>query len=161
MTESIDELLSQLKAEYQQEDTDLKPKEKLPSPSQKSDQKPINSQDQSQRRHQNFFASAEEKLLGELKAEFAEKEQTEQRKRQQEQKEKELREKQEKYEKQLKDQRLQQQKREELTKQASEWLENLDFHSEVGLWFEEFAYSYPSKLDAAIDYLQALGETQP
>lgn len=53
-----------------------------------------------------------------------------------------------------------QQKRKALTRKAEEWLKNLDPNSDEGLWFEEFSYAYESKLEAAIDYLEALGETR-
>ena len=52
-----------------------------------------------------------------------------------------------------------QRKRKALTLQAQQWLKNLDSQSDEGLWFEEFAYSYESKLEAAIDYLEALDES--
>jgi len=40
--------------------------------------------------------------------------------------------------------------REQITKQATEWLKNLDVLSGEGLWFEEFAKNYSSRLEAAI-----------
>jgi hypothetical protein len=43
-----------------------------------------------------------------------------------------------------------------LTRKAEAWLKKLDPNSEEGFWFEQFAFSYPSKLEAAIDYLKAL-----
>ncbi len=49
-----------------------------------------------------------------------------------------------------------QQQRKLLTRQAEQWLKNLDVTSDEGFWFEEFSTSYPSKLEAAIDYLLAL-----
>ncbi|KYC40431.1 hypothetical protein WA1_26860 [Scytonema hofmannii PCC 7110] len=42
---------------------------------------------------------------------------------------------------------------EALKKQAQDWLDKLDPYSPEGLWFERFAETYPSKLEAAIDYL--------
>jgi hypothetical protein len=42
--------------------------------------------------------------------------------------------------------------------QAEIWLKSLDPNSEEWLWFEQFAYSYESKVEAAIDYLKALGK---
>lgn len=48
---------------------------------------------------------------------------------------------------------------EALKQKAREWLNNLDPKSDEGLWFEEFAYAYESKLEAAIDYLQAIRES--
>ncbi len=47
-------------------------------------------------------------------------------------------------------------KREELTHKAQSWLKNLNPNSDEGFWFSQFAMSYNSKLEAAIDYLQAL-----
>ena len=67
------------------------------------------------------------------------------------------------YEQTIDDVRHEEQQRQRQEKalrtQAQKWLKNLNPHSDEGIWFEEFAYSYPSRLEAAIDYLQALGET--
>lgn len=49
-----------------------------------------------------------------------------------------------------------QRRRKQLTIKAQEWLKNLDSNSDEGFWFEQFAYSYENKLEAAIDYLEAL-----
>ena len=46
-----------------------------------------------------------------------------------------------------------------LREKAQEWLKNLNPRSEEAQWFEEFSYSYESKLQAAIDYLEAMRET--
>ncbi len=43
-----------------------------------------------------------------------------------------------------------------LTRKAQEWLDNLDPYSDEGFWFEQFCYSYESRLEAAMDYLKAL-----
>ena len=51
-------------------------------------------------------------------------------------------------------------RRQALKQEAQEWLKNLNLNSDEGLWFEEFSYSYDSKLEAAIDYLQAIRETR-
>ncbi len=50
---------------------------------------------------------------------------------------------------------IQKQKRLNLQR-AEAWLKSLDSNSEEWLWFEQFAYSYESKVEAAIDYLKAL-----
>jgi hypothetical protein len=55
----------------------------------------------------------------------------------------------------LAEQRQQQQKKQAIA-QANQWLNQLEPYSEEGMWFEQFAGSYPSRLDAAIDYLRAL-----
>ena len=53
------------------------------------------------------------------------------------------------------EQRKQQQQK-LLTRQAKKWLENLDEYSDEGLWFESFSHNYPSRLEAAIEYLAVL-----
>jgi hypothetical protein len=47
-------------------------------------------------------------------------------------------------------------RRGELTLQAQKWLKALNPKSSEGLWFDEFACAYNSRLEAAIDYLEAL-----
>ena len=83
---------------------------------------------------QKSISESENKVLNEIKREIRKQEQEEQ----------------------LRQEKLNQQKLKEIKEQAKLWLENLDSHSEEGLWFEEFAYSYSSKFAAAIDYLAAL-----
>jgi len=149
MAESPDDLLAQIKAEYQEKDQGKPPEKKplldeddLKSPrTNSSTYQPISSS-------QSSRSPAEDGMLSELKAEFEEQEREAQRKRQQQQQEEELKVKQ-----------REQRKREALKQQAQDWLNNLKPHSDEGLWFEEFSYSYSSKLEAAIDYLQALRET--
>ncbi len=58
-----------------------------------------------------------------------------------------------------KQQDKQRRRTEALKQKAREWLNNLDSKSDEGLWFEEFAYAYESRLEAAIDYLQAIRES--
>jgi hypothetical protein len=53
---------------------------------------------------------------------------------------------------------LQQQRRAELAETAAQWLRSLNPKSSEGQWFEEFACNYESRLEAAIDYLEALRE---
>ncbi|MBF2056758.1 MAG: hypothetical protein IGQ45_05925 [Cyanobacterium sp. T60_A2020_053] len=49
------------------------------------------------------------------------------------------------------------QKREQLKQKAEKWLKNLDPTSDEGFWFSQFAMSYDSPLQAAIEYLQVMG----
>ena len=42
-----------------------------------------------------------------------------------------------------------------IAKQATEWLKQLDPLGGEGLWFEEFAKNYPSRLEAAIALIQS------
>jgi type IV secretory pathway VirB10-like protein len=65
----------------------------------------------------------------------------------------------ERLEKQRQEEQRQQRKKQALRQQAQEWLKKLNPRSEEGRWFEEFSYSYESKLEAAIHYLEALRET--
>ncbi|MGK7962685.1 salt stress protein, Slr1339 family [Crocosphaera sp.] len=53
------------------------------------------------------------------------------------------------------EQRKQQQQK-LLIRQAEQWLKDLDECSDEGFWFESFSRSYPSRLDAAIEYLAVL-----
>ncbi len=50
-------------------------------------------------------------------------------------------------------------KRKQLIRQAEKWLANLDPSSDEGMWFNQLAESYPSKLEAAINYLRTLDKS--
>nr|WP_174783729.1 hypothetical protein [Dolichospermum sp. UHCC 0259] len=54
----------------------------------------------------------------------------------------------------IRQEKLQVKQKEALQKSAKQWLAKLDPLSSEGIWFEKFAEGYPSKLVAAIDYLQ-------
>ncbi|MCC3405614.1 MAG: hypothetical protein JGK17_08470 [Microcoleus sp. PH2017_10_PVI_O_A] len=43
-------------------------------------------------------------------------------------------------------------------RQAQVWLKNLDKNSDERYWFDQFAFKYSSRIDAAIDYLQVVNE---
>jgi len=185
--ESIDDILAQLKSEYQEKDNPGQQKQqpppkiekaiepqlpKLPPP--ESGRKSFSSEDTLLQKKQprariekasdpklhNLSSSAsgkrsfsstspEDALLSQIKTEFAEHDKAEELKIQQQIKEEKL-----------KQEQIKQQQKQALTKEAEVWLKKLNPRSAEGLWFEEFAYSYSSKLEAAIDYLQALKETQ-
>jgi phage-related minor tail protein len=158
--ESIDDLLAQIKSEYQEKEQikqfkkqPLFQEEEFPSPP------PVPHSYQSKPTAQNWVTPVEDGLLAQIKAEFEEQQQAEELKKQQQLREEQLRKEQQLREEQLRVQQREQRKREALTQEANEWLKKLNPRSEEGLWFEEFSYSYPSKLEAAIDYLQALRET--
>ena len=87
-------------------------------------------------------------LLQDLKTEYRQKEQLEQQRQQQEILEQQRLEKE-----------RQQRKRQVLRQQAQDWLKKLNPRSEEGRWFEEFSCSYKDKLEAAIDYLEALRDS--
>jgi hypothetical protein len=51
--------------------------------------------------------------------------------------------------------------RQELSRSnATKWLAKLSSVSEEGRWFEEFACHYESRLEAALDYLEAIEEAK-
>jgi hypothetical protein len=52
--------------------------------------------------------------------------------------------------------RRREQQRQKVAKKAQEWLKQLDPYSDEGFWFGQFAEGYASRLEAAIDYLEAL-----
>ncbi|HBE18217.1 MAG TPA: hypothetical protein DEG17_02340 [Cyanobacteria bacterium UBA11149] len=158
--ESLDDLLAQIKSEYQEPKSTQTPKKKsLFDEAEFAKQNSSTGSYQPPPPSQTWLSPAEENLLAELKAEFKQQEEAEELKKQEQiQEEKRLKEQQLR-EQQLRNQQREQKRREALTQQATEWLKKLNPKSEEGLWFEEFSYSYPSKLEAAIDYMQALRET--
>ena len=126
--DSIDKLLAQFKAEYEE-----------PAKVEEPRQQPL--QPETLRQPLPKQEALIDNLLAQVKAGYEEQDQ--------------LRQQQLKAE-QLKQQQLQQQQLEALSRSAKVWLENLDPLSSEGIWFEKFAEKYSSKLAAAIDYLQAL-----
>ncbi|MGK7877767.1 MAG: hypothetical protein AB4426_32020 [Xenococcaceae cyanobacterium] len=131
-----DDLLGEVKAEFEEKKTQHRQQPQKSS----SARRPSGSQP---------TQKLENNLLQELQAEYQEKERAEEERRQQQLVK----------ETQRQEQR-QQRQRQALVRKAQEWLKNLDPNSDEGLWFEEFSYSYDSKLEAAIDYMEALRETR-
>lgn len=126
--DSIDKLLAELKTEYKEE----QPKQQ---PSKSTTAKSFTLLPKS--------GSLMDNLLAEVQSDFAEIDAAEELKRQQELEQERIRQE------QLKAKQL-----EALKVQAKEWLAKIDPLSPEGLWFERFAESYPSKLEAAIEYLR-------
>jgi hypothetical protein len=124
--DSIDKLLAEIQSEYKGE---------KPQPPVNTAKPPIISVSTSDALIDN--------LLAEVKADFAEQDAAEELRKKQELEQAKVRQAQRKA-KQL----------ENLQKQAQAWLSRLDSLSSEGIWFERFAQAYPSKLDAAIEYLQ-------
>ncbi|WP_445632715.1 ATPase [Nostoc sp. DSM 114161] len=127
--DSIDKLLAELKTEYKEE----QPKQQPPKSTPAKSFIPVSPKS----------ASFMDDILAEIKSDFAEKDAAEELKRQQELQQEQIRQE------QLKAKQL-----EALKLQAKEWLAKIDPLSPEGLWFERFAESYPSKLEAAIEYLR-------
>ncbi|GAX38090.1 salt stress protein, Slr1339 family [Nodularia sp. NIES-3585] len=130
--DSLDKLLDQLKAEY----------EAKPAAPQKNADKSFTPQAPKS-------LSLVDNLLAEVRADFAAQDEVVELKKQQELEQEKIRQA------QLKTQKL-----EALKVEAEAWLKKLDRFSSEGLWFEKFAETYPSKLEAAIEYLQSNGSNQ-
>ncbi|MBW4644029.1 MAG: hypothetical protein KME23_13755 [Goleter apudmare HA4340-LM2] len=127
--DAIDKLLAELETEYKEaKPTPQQPQQHTAKPSIPASPKSL---------------SLIDSLLDEVKSDFIERDQAEELKKQQELEQERIRQE------QLKAKQL-----EALTNQAKAWLDQLDSFSPEGLWFERFAEGYPSKLAAAIEYLQ-------
>ncbi|WP_353929700.1 hypothetical protein WJM97_15475 [Okeanomitos corallinicola TIOX110] len=130
--DSIDKLLAEIQAEH----TEAKKNIHRPQNPTANTAKPlINSVSKSDALIDN--------LLAEVKADFVERDATEELRKQQELEQEKNRQAQ-----------IKVQQREALKKQAQAWIDKLDPLSSEGIWFESFAKAYPSKLAAAIEYLQ-------
>lgn len=177
--ESIDDLLAQVKAELE---PDQKQPPKPPYFVTEADLKVPSVPNPASSAYSSSSSFTSHKptddLLAQLKAEFTEQEQQaaalrqqqlqeEQQRLERQRHEAQLQEQQERdrqaqqlREAQLREQQKQERKRQALKKEAEVWLKKLHPNTEEGRWFEEFSYNYPSKLEAAIDYLAALKETK-
>ncbi|AFZ02825.1 salt stress protein, Slr1339 family [Calothrix sp. PCC 6303] len=129
--DEIDKLLAEIQQEYSQ------PKPKLPN---SNSQTPQNKSASSTPKKSG--SNSVDRLLTEVQADFQEKDLAE-----------ELQHKQQIEAERIKKEQLKIQQAEVFKKQAEDWLKNLDPLSSEGLWFERFAEQYPSKLEAAVEYL--------
>jgi hypothetical protein len=127
--DSIDKLLAELQTEYKE----VQPQQ------QQSKSATAKSFIQSSPKSASFM----DNLLAEVQADFAEEDAAIELKRQQELEQERIRQE------QLKAKQL-----EALKVEAKEWLAKVDPLSSEGLWFERFAESYSSQLEAAIEYLR-------
>lgn len=163
----LDNLLSQLKAEYtnQEEPQPITkppvPPKTTPKPNSSSvdnlltqlkgeikDNQPQHTTSKKISSHSRFTSPVEPNLFQELRSEYQNKEQIEAERQQQEIKDKQRLIKQ-----------REQKKQKALQEKAQNWLKQLNPKSDEGKWFEEFSYSYDSKIEAAIHYLEALRES--
>ena len=139
--DSIDKILSELQAEYQQSAS---------SPPDKIQEANIKKVKLDSSPSSSLFASSSSKgdvidnILAEVKQDIEEKQLLEEQ-------QKNLEIEQEK----IRQEKIKAKQLEALKVQAKEWLEKLDALSTEGMWFESFAQSYPSKLEAAIEYLNS------
>ena len=133
--DSINKLLAEVQAEYEKPKTSKQP--------QKQAQKPSETQ---KARSQSFKSDRGfDDLLSQVQSEFEEADRLQEQKRAEQLKQEAIEQEQ-----------IRKQKQARLTKQATEWLKNLDSLSDEGFWFEQFAEKYPTRLEAAIAYLDAI-----
>ena len=144
----IDKLLSELQAEYQQSANSKAEKiQEEEEEKQVNQVKKINldlSAPSSSLFESSSKGDAIDNILSEVKQEIEEKQLLEEEQKQQAIAEERIRQ-----------EKMKAQKLEALKGQAQEWLEKLEPLSPEGMWFESFAQSYPSKLEAAIEYLNS------
>lgn len=107
-------------------------------------------------RTQSNIPPAADPLIAKLKSEQETQSRAEQLRQEQERQEAERQQQQQERERQRRLEALKAQRRAELTEYAKEWLRQLKPKSDEGLWFDEFACNYDSRLEAAVEYLEAL-----
>lgn len=138
--DSIDKILSELQAEYQQSAN---------SPAEKKEEVKIKKVKLDSEASSPLFTSSSkgdviDNILAEVKKDVEEKQLLEEQQKQQQLEQEKIRQ-----------EKIKAKQLEALKIQAQEWLEKLELLSTEGMWFESFAQSYPSKLEAAIEYLNS------
>ena len=147
--ESIDRLLAELKAEYQasQKNAELKSQ-----PAVQESQAPLppavlRSNEGFKISDLNSYAGAMDKDLAQIKAEYEAQNKTQEAVSLEQQPAAKVAGPQ-----------LDVQTHRQKVRQAQVWLKKLDKDSDERYWFDQFAFKYSSRIDAAIDYLQAVNE---
>ena len=165
--ESIDRLLAELKAEYQasQKNAELKSQQQVQA---KAPLPPLEvpSNPTFKTLDLNLYAGAMDKDLAQIKAEYEA-----QKKTQEVPSSKPIKAEDEVQNKAQEVISLEQRPAEKVTvpqleiqthrqkvRQAQVWLKKLDKTSDERYWFDQFAFKYSSRIDAAIDYLQVVNE---
>lgn len=189
MTNDMDDLLNQLAAEYiQKKEAQAKSKTPPPSSQRSPDRaesaqsmeqilsdlktefqshrdRDTTSPNSSSSRNSELDLKQRDRLIAEIEREYQQQAQHREAKRAaiQRQKAALLAEQQRREQELIAAQKLEEQREQRrkaaLRDKAQQWLKTLNPRSEEGQWFEEFSYSYDSKLAAAIDYLEAMRET--
>lgn len=143
--DKIEKLLAEVQAEYEKPETS-KPSAKQSPPQPQSQTDWLTSPAPSPAPAQSFPTDKRlDDLLSQVKTEFDRSDRVEAEKRAEQLKQEALKQAQIRKEKQA-----------QLKKKASLWLKKLDSYSDEGFWFEQFAEKFPTRLDAAIAYLEAM-----
>jgi hypothetical protein len=147
--ESIDRLLAELKAEYQasQKKAELKSQPAVQEAQAPLPPAVLRSNEAFKRADLNLHAVGADKDLAEIKAECEAQNKTQEAVSLEQQPAAKVAESQ-----------LDVQTHRQKVRQAQVWLKKLDKDSDERYWFDQFAFKYSSRIDAAIDYLQAVKE---
>lgn len=105
---------------------------------------------------QTSSANTDQRMMERLKTQYEACDRAEQVKQEEVRRQADLQHQRQEQQKQQRLEALHLQRRVALQEQAREWLKRLNPKSDEGLWFEEFACNYESRLEAALDYLEAL-----
>ena len=147
--ESINRLLAELKAEYQasQKQADELKSQPLVKPQPPLKQAAVPSNPTFKTSDINLYAGAFDKDLAQIKAEY-----------EAQNKAQEVASLEPQPAEKVAGPQLDVQTHRQKVRQAQVWLKKLDKNSDEGYWFDQFAFKYSSRIDAAIDYLQAVNE---
>ena len=139
--ESFERLLGELKAEYQASQKIAELKSQAPAQAQAPSNATFKTSDI------NLYASPLDKDLAHIKAEY-----------ESQNKAQEVASLEPRPAEKVAGPQLDVQTHRQKVRQAQVWLKKLDKNSDEGYWFDQFAFRYSSRIDAAIDYLQAVNE---
>jgi hypothetical protein len=165
--ESIDRLLAELKAEYQASQKQAELKSQPPMPAQPPLQpSALRSNQTVKTSDQNLYASALDSDLAQIKAEYEAQNKAQevaalaplQSLHEAQNKAQEVAALAPQLSEKIVLSELDVQTHRQKVRQAQVWLKNLDKNSDERYWFDQFAFKYSSRIDAAIDYLQAVNE---
>ena len=147
--ESIDRLLAELKAEYQasQKNAELKSQPAVQEAQAPLPPAVLRSNEAFKRADLNLYAGAMDKDLAQIKAEY-----------EAQNKAQEVVSLEHQPADKVAVPQLDVQTHRQKVRQAQVWLKKLDKDSDERYWFDQFAFKYSSRIDAAIDYLQAVNE---
>lgn len=158
--ESIDRLLGELKAEYQASQKIAELKSQAPA------QAPAPSNATFKTSDINLYASPLDKDLAQIKAEYESQNKAQEvaslqplkAENEAPNKAQELASLEPQPAEKLAGPQLEVQTHRQKVRQAQVWLKKLEKNSDERYWFDQFAFRYSSRIDAAIDYLQAVKE---
>ncbi|MEG4816209.1 salt stress protein, Slr1339 family [Microcoleus sp. K5-D4] len=158
--ESIERLLGELKAEYQASQKIAELKSQAPAQAQTPSNATFKTSDI------NLYASPLDKDLAQIKAEYESQNKAQEvaslqplkAEHETQNKAQEVASLQPQPAEKVAEPQLDVQTHRQKVRQAQVWLKKLDKNSDEGYWFDQFAFKYSSRIDAAIDYLQAVNE---